>query len=47
MKKKLFTLLLLTSISFTDLGKTMAVNNQDSSIHWLAKKVTGQHEGNI
>ena len=47
MKKKLFTLLLLTSISFTALGQTMAVNNQDSSIHWLAKKVTGQHEGNI
>ena len=47
MKKKIFTLLLLTSISFTALGQTMAVNNEDSSIHWLAKKVTGQHEGNI
>ncbi|MDA9892729.1 YceI family protein [Flavobacteriaceae bacterium] len=47
MKKKLFTLLLLTSISFTALGQTMAVNNEDSSIHWLAKNVTGQHEGNI
>lgn len=47
MKKKLFTLLLLTSISFTALGQTMAVNNEDSSMHWLAKKVTGQHEGNI
>ena len=47
MKKKLFTLLLITSFSFTALGQTIAVNNEDSSIRWLAKKVTGQHEGNI
>lgn len=53
--KKTITTLLLTITTFfclSDLSaqKTtimVSINVSESSIHWLGKKITGQHEGNI
>ena len=54
MKKTITTLLLTTTTFFclSDLSaqKTtimVSINVSESSIHWLGKKITGQHEGNI
>ena len=48
MKKTIATLLLATTAFFSNLNaQETAVNAAESSIHWLGKKVTGQHEGNI
>ena len=43
------TLLLLLALTFNAWGQTkeMSINPEESSIHWLAKKVTGQHDGTI
>ena len=42
-------LLLLLALTFNAWGQTkeMSINPEESSIHWLAKKVTGQHDGTI
>ncbi|MFQ3341708.1 MAG: polyisoprenoid-binding protein YceI [Flavobacteriaceae bacterium] len=49
MKKKLFTLLFVatTSLSAWSQYAEMKINPSESSIDWIAKKITGQHEGNI
>ena len=53
MKKIITTLLLaITTFCLPDLSaqKTtvmVPINVSESSIHWLGKKITGQHEGNI
>lgn len=54
MKKTITTLLLTTTTFFclSDLSaqKTtimVSINVSESSIHWLGKKITGQHEGKI
>ena len=46
---KTTTLLLLLALTFNAWGQTkeMSINPEESSIHWLAKKVTGQHDGTI
>mgnify|MGYP003962385481 CR=1 FL=1 len=43
------TLLLILALTFNAWGQTkeMSINPEESSIHWLAKKVTGQHDGTI
>ena len=49
--KKTFATLLLTSATFFGIQNISAqettINAAESTIHWLGKKVTGQHEGNI
>tara|TARA_B100000780_G_scaffold20366_1_gene13134 strand:+ start:4130 stop:4699 length:570 start_codon:yes stop_codon:yes gene_type:complete len=49
--KKIITTLVLTTAAFfclPNLGaQIININASESSIHWLGKKVTGQHEGNI
>ena len=49
--KKTITSLFLLIVILLNLQKAEAqektINTTESSIHWLAKKVTGQHEGNI
>ena len=48
MKNKMLSLLILaTTLTAWSQSKVIKVNAEESSIHWLAKKVTGQHEGNI
>lgn len=50
MKKTITSLFLLTAILFNFQNvkaQKKGINLTESSIHWLAKKVTGQHEGNI
>lgn len=50
MTKKITTLALslLVFVNFTTLtAQQMTVNVAESNIHWLGKKVTGQHEGNL
>lgn len=54
MKKTLTTLCLTTAAFFClpnlSAQKTIfmeSINVSESSIHWLGKKITGQHEGNI
>tara|TARA_B100000780_G_scaffold117021_1_gene82133 strand:- start:964 stop:1533 length:570 start_codon:yes stop_codon:yes gene_type:complete len=50
MKKPIITLFLTTAVFFClpDLGaQTITINASESSIHWLGRKVTGQHEGSI
>ena len=50
MKKTIATLLLTTAALFgiqNLSAQETAINTAESSIHWLGKKVTGQHEGNI
>ncbi|MBA22136.1 MAG: lipid-binding protein [Flavobacteriales bacterium] len=50
MKKTITSLFLLTAILFNHQNaeaQKKGINLTESSIHWLAKKVTGQHEGNI
>ena len=49
--RKSFLHLLIAILSVTGLQSVQAqdsvVNTAESNIHWLGKKVTGQHEGNI
>ena len=49
MKTKILTLIFITttSLSLWSQSVKMNINTSESSINWLAKKVTGQHEGNI
>lgn len=50
MKKNVFTLALTLLTIFTSVDVTAqekAINVAESNIHWLGKKVTGQHEGDI
>ena len=50
MKKTIATLLLTTAAFFgiqNLSAQETTINAAESSIHWLGKKVTGQHEGNI
>ena len=49
MKTKILTLIFITttSLSLWSQSVKMDINTSESSINWLAKKVTGQHEGNI
>ena len=50
MKKTIATLLLATAAFFSIQNlsaQETTINAAESSIHWLGKKVTGQHEGNI
>ncbi|MEJ6556929.1 MAG: YceI family protein [Flavobacteriaceae bacterium] len=50
MKKTIATLLLTTAAFFSSqnlIAQETTINAEESSIHWLGKKVTGQHEGNI
>jgi len=50
MKKTIATLLLTTAALFSIQNlsaQETAINAAESSIHWLGKKVAGQHEGNI
>ena len=50
MKKIIATLFLTTAALFSIhnlSAQETAINTAESSIHWLGKKVTGQHEGNI
>ena len=44
MKRILLLLLTVPVISF---AQSKAINAAESNIHWVGKKVTGQHEGNI
>ena len=45
--KKLKTLLvlLLTAISLGTVAQIQKVNTEKSTIHWLGKKIGGQHDG--
>ena len=47
--KKLKTLLvlLLTTISLGTVAQIQKVNTEKSTIHWLGKKIGGQHDGYI
>ena len=50
MKKTIATLFLTTAAFFgiqNLSAQETTINAAESSIHWLGKKVTGQHEGNI
>jgi polyisoprenoid-binding protein YceI len=49
MKKKISLITLLLVVATTAWGQSsvIKINPSESNIHWLAKKVTGQHEGNI
>ena len=50
MKKTIATLLLTTAAFFSSqnlIAQETTINAEESSIHWLGKKVTGQHEGSI
>lgn len=48
MKKKIATLLLIAvSTGVWSQSSVLKINTNDSKIHWLAKKVTGQHDGFI
>lgn len=44
MKKILLFLLTVPALS---LAQAVSINAAESNIHWVGKKVTGQHEGNI
>tara|TARA_A100001015_G_C14907309_1_gene678889 strand:- start:658 stop:888 length:231 start_codon:yes stop_codon:yes gene_type:complete len=49
MKKKMITLSLIL-ISFATAwsqSTIIKIEANESNIHWMAKKVTGEHEGNI
>lgn len=46
MKKKISTLLLLAfATTLWSQSSIVKINTDKSNIHWLAKKVTGQHDG--
>ena len=50
MKKTIATLILTAATLFSTANlnaQEATINTAESSIHWLAKKVAGQHEGNI
>lgn len=48
MKKKISTLLLLAfTTTLWSQSSIVKINTDKSNIHWLAKKVTGQHDGYI
>lgn len=50
MKKTMLTLLCATATLFgtsTMTAQSKTIDAENSNIHWLGKKVTGQHEGNI
>uniref|UniRef100_UPI00404B7E6B YceI family protein n=1 Tax=Flavobacterium sp. TaxID=239 RepID=UPI00404B7E6B len=44
---KTLTIAIIALISFTTNAQTKRVNSEKSTITWLAKKVTGQHEGTV
>lgn len=44
---KTFAIAVVALISFTANAQTKKVNAEKSTITWLAKKVTGQHEGTV
>ena len=39
--------LILTTISFGIVAQVQKVNTEKSTVHWLGKKIGGQHEGQI
>ena len=48
MKTKYFLLVLvLSSYSFGLQAQIQTINTAKSSVSWLGKKITGQHEGGI
>ena len=50
MKKTIATLIITAATLFSTANlnaQEATINTAESSIHWLAKKVAGQHEGNI
>jgi len=49
MKTNILTLIIIATASLNSWSQSveMEINTTESSINWLAKKVTGQHEGNI
>jgi len=48
MKKLLFTTFALTFFLFSNVySQTSKVNVEKSKVHWLGKKITGQHDGFI
>jgi hypothetical protein len=49
MKKKtnILLLILITTTSAWSQSSMIKINADESNIHWLAKKVTGEHEGVI
>ena len=48
MKKLLFTTFALTILLFSNFySQTSKVNIEKSKVHWLGKKITGQHDGFI
>lgn len=46
-KFKTIALALVALVSFTANAQTKVINAQKSNIHWIGKKVTGQHDGTI
>ncbi|WP_320815744.1 YceI family protein [Flavobacterium sp.] len=44
---KTIALTLITLVSFTANSQTKVIDAKKSNIHWVGKKVTGQHEGTI
>lgn len=46
-KLKTITLSLVALMSFTANAQTKKIDAKKSNIHWVGKKVTGQHEGTI
>ena len=46
-KFKTIALSLIALITFTANAQTKVIDTQKSNIHWVGKKVTGQHEGTI
>ena len=49
MKKKMITLSLIFASFATAWSQSavIKIDANNSNIHWMAKKVTGEHEGNI
>lgn len=47
MKKTILSIALTMALAFGIQAQEKSVNVAESNIHWLGKKVTGQHEGNI
>ena len=47
MKKILFLLFIGLSLSAQKTTTMVSINLSESHIHWLGKKITGQHEGKI
>jgi len=47
MRKLFATITILSLFAFTPKEETYSVDKKGSNVHWLGKKTTGQHEGDV